>query len=160
MLKFELITVGSLKEKYLKEATDEYMKRLSGYCSPEIKELKEIRVSDDPSSSEIDRVLTAEGKTILSKITERSYVVVLALEGRSFSSEKLAEHLSELPLRGYSSVTFIIGSSHGLSDEVKRRADLLLSVSQLTFPHQLMRPLCLEIVYRCLSIINGSRYHK
>lgn len=160
MLKLTLITIGNLKEKYLREASAEYEKRLGAYCSPQIIELKEERLPDSPSDSSVKDALAREGAVVLSKINPKSYVIALAVEGKSFTSEKLAEHIKDVSVRGYGEITLIIGSSHGLSPEVKKRADLLLSVSSLTFPHQLMRPLTLEVMYRCLSILAGSRYHK
>lgn len=160
MLKLTLIAVGSLKERYLREAAAEYEKRLAAFCRPEIVELREERLSGEPSPAEIAAALDREGERILAAIPPRAYVIALAVEGREFSSEALAAHLAALTVQGVPAVTCVIGSSFGLSPRVKARAELLLSVSRLTFPHQLMRPLTLELLYRCLSITAGTRYHK
>ncbi|MBO4220196.1 MAG: 23S rRNA (pseudouridine(1915)-N(3))-methyltransferase RlmH [Clostridia bacterium] len=160
MVGVSLIAVGSLKERYFREAAEEYSKRLSAYCSLTTVELKEKKVPDDPSEEEIRKALEAEGREILSRISKRDYVIVLAVEGRSFSSEGFASKIGDLIAGGTSRIVFVIGSSWGLSGEVKDRADLKLSVSEMTFPHQMMRPIILEILYRCFGILAGSKYHK
>ncbi len=159
MIQLTVITVGSLKEAYWREALAEYEKRLSAFCKPELIQLKEVRVSDAPSATEIHTALAEEGKRILAAIPSRAYKIALCVEGKQFSSEELAEKLDTV-LAANSSIALIIGSSHGLSDEVKTASDLRLSVSKLTFPHQMMRVLLLEVLYRSFSILKGTKYHK
>ena len=159
MLRIKLITVGTLKESYLREAVAEYEKRLGAYAKVEILELKEARVAENPSAAEISAVLEKEADMILAAVPPRAYTVALCVEGQSRSSEQLATLLSDAMSRS-SDLCLVIGSSHGLSPRVKKAADYRLSVSALTFPHQLMRVLLLETVYRSLSILHGSKYHK
>ena len=159
MLNIRFIVTGTLKEAYLRDACAEYMKRLSGFCRPEIVELKEVRVPDTPSDKEIASALKEEGDRILALLSPRAYNVALCVEGKQFSSEELAEKL-EAAAQNAGEFCFIIGSSHGLDERVKRACDLRLSISKLTFPHQLMRVVLLESVYRCLNIQKGTRYHK
>ena len=159
MLHIKLITVGSLKESYLREAVAEYQKRLNAYAKVEIAELKEARVTENPAAAEIEAALEKEADAILAAIPPRAFTVALCVEGQSRSSEQLATLLQDAMSRA-SELCLIIGSSHGLSPRVKARADYKLSVSKLTFPHQMMRVLLLETVYRSLSILHGSKYHK
>lgn len=159
MLHIKLIALGTLKESYLREAVAEYEKRLSAYARVDIAELKECRVPDSPASAEIEAALEKEADAILAAIPPRAYVVALCVEGKQFSSEALAEKLSSV-MQQSGDLVLIIGSSHGLSPRVKSAAHLKLSVSALTFPHQLMRVLLLETTYRSLSILHGSKYHK
>lgn len=153
------ITVGSLKESYLREAAAEYKKRLSGMCRVEEIELKEVRLPEDPSEGEIKKALSEEAKAILSAIPPRSFPIALCVEGKQMSSPELSRRLEAVTAE-CGTLCFIIGSSHGLSPEVKAVAKLRLSVSELTFPHQLMRVILYEAVYRCYQIAKGSRYHK
>ncbi len=155
----KLITVGSLKESYLREAAAEYRKRLSGLCRVEEVELREVRLPDDPSEALIARALEEEGRAILAAIPPRAYVVALCVEGRQMSSPELAKKLAAVTDRT-GELALIIGSSHGLAPAVKAAADLRLSVSALTFPHQLMRVILYEAVYRAYQIERGSKYHK
>lgn len=159
MLHIKLITVGTLKEKYLREAVAEYEKRLGAYAKVEIAELKEARVCDSPSPTEISAALDKEAEAILAAIPPRAYTVALCVEGQIRTSEQLAT-LLEGAMAQSSVLCLIIGSSHGLAPRVKSAANYRLSVSALTFPHQLMRVLLLETVYRSLSILHGSKYHK
>ncbi len=159
MLNLHFVVIGSLKESYLREACNEYMKRLSGFCRPEIIELKETRVPDDPSEKEIATALREEGDKLLSLLPPRAYKIALCVEGKQLSSEELAAHLEKAALES-GDFYFIIGSSHGLDERVKKACDFRLSVSKLTFPHQLMRVVLLEAVYRALNIQRGTRYHK
>ena len=159
MLNVKLITLGTLKEAYLRDAAAEYEKRLGAFCRFELVQLKEERLSDDPSESEIKNALSKESEKILALIPARAYVVAMCVEGKQLTSPELAEKLEEISART-SDVCFIIGSSFGLADAVKQRADLRLSVSKLTFPHQLMRVVLLEAVYRAFNIRKGTRYHK
>lgn len=159
MVQVTVITVGNLKEAYWRDAIAEYEKRLGAFCKPEIIQLKEARLSDNPSASEIGAALADEGKRILAAIPPRSYKIAMCVEGQQFSSEALAEKLDGV-LANTGSLCLIIGSSFGLSEDVKRACDLRLSVSKLTFPHQMMRVLLLEMLYRCFGILKGTKYHK
>lgn len=160
MLKVNVICIGRLKEKYLTDACAEYIKRLSAFCSLHVCELPEAKVSSTPSASDIEKVLYEEGKAIVSKIPERSAVISMCIEGQKMSSEQLSRHISSLGVSGFGSVTFIIGGSWGLSDEVKAKSDLRLSMSDMTFPHQLARVMLLEQIYRAFMIASGGKYHK
>ena len=159
MLNLTVITVGTLKESYLREACAEYEKRLSAFCKYEMICLKEVKLPDAPSQTEIAAALAAEGKQILAAMPPRAYRVALCVEGRQLSSEELAQKLEQIGA-SHGSVCLVIGSSYGLSPEVKAAADLRLSVSKLTFPHQLMRVLLLETLYRSLGISKRTKYHK
>lgn len=160
MLSISVIHTGSFKEKYLEEAFSEYSKRISGLAKFEDICLKERLLSDNPAESEIQKALLEEGKEIISKLDPRSKKIALCVEGKLMSSEELAGVFANAPLEGYSKITFIIGSSFGLSDEVKKMADIRLSFSKMTFPHQLMRVILSEQIYRGLMINKGSKYHK
>lgn len=155
-----IICEGKLKEKYLRDACDEYIKRLGAYCKLNIVELTPRRISDNPSKGEIANVLNVEGAEIISKIPNGSKVYAMCIEGKQMPSEKLAQRLSECSVQGYNNAVFIIGGSHGLSDEVKSRADFKLSMSEMTFPHQLARVMLLEQIYRAFQISTGGKYHK
>ena len=153
------ITVGNLKESYLREAAAEYKKRLSGMCRVEEMELKEVKLPEDPSESEIKKALTEEAKAILAAIPPRAFPVALCVEGKQMSSPDLSRKLESITAE-CGTLCFIIGSSHGLAPEVKSAAKMRRSVSELTFPHQLMRVILYEAVYRCYQIAKGSKYHK
>ena len=159
MATIKFITVGSLKESYLAEAVKEYEKRLSGFCRVEDINLKEAKLPQDPTEGDIKRALAEEAKAILAAMPDRSYKIAMCVEGKQFSSEALAKKI-ETVLTENGALCLIIGSSHGLSPEVKAASDLRLSVSELTFPHQMMRVLLLEVLYRTFSIIKGTKYHK
>ena len=159
MLNVTFITVGNLKESYLREAVAEYTKRMSAFCRPNIIELKEVKVPDSPSEVEINAALSAEAEKILASIPPRAYKIAMCVEGKQLSSEELASEIDKASME-HSDVCFIIGSSHGLSPEVKSACNLRLSVSKLTFPHQLMRAILAEAVYRAFTIIKGTKYHK
>ena len=159
MATIRFITVGTLKEDYLRDAVREYEKRLSGFCKVEQINLKEAKLPNDPSDSDVKKALAEEARAILAAMPERSYKIAMCVEGKQFSSEERAEKIE----RAFSlshELCFVIGSSHGLDDSVKSAADLKLSVSKMTFPHQLMRVILLEGVYRCMNIIKGTKYHK
>lgn len=159
MIQVTVITVGNLKESYWRDAVSEYEKRLSAFCRPTLVQLKETKVPDDPSDGEIRAALADEGKRILAAMPPRSYRIALCVEGKQFSSEELAEKLDgALTEQGH--LCLVIGSSHGLAPEVKEACQLRLSVSKLTFPHQMMRALLLEVLYRSFSILRGTKYHK
>lgn len=157
MIGIDLICVGKLKEKFFAEAVKEYEKRLSAYCKLNITEISENVVS---SQSEIAAALSKEGEKILAKIPNSVYVVAMCIEGENLSSEALSKKMSELKVGGNSKLVFLIGGSNGLSDEVKARANLRLSMSKMTFPHHLARVMVLEQIYRAFKIEEGSGYHK
>ena len=159
MINVKLICTGNLKEAYLKQAYSEYVKRLGGLCKFETIELKEHKLPDDPSDSEIASALEEEGKRILALLPSRAYKIALCVEGKQFSSEEFAKKIESASLN-YSEICLVIGSSFGLAPSVKSACDLRLSVSQMTFPHQLMRIILLESVYRAFNIIKGTKYHK
>ena len=159
MVNVKYIVIGTLKERYLREAVAEYEKRLGGFCRFETVELKEERLSDNPSEGEIRQALEREATRVLAEIPQRAYCVAMCVEGVSLSSEELAERMEQMEQKS-GEICFVIGSSFGLSPSVKARADLRLSVSKLTFPHQLMRVLLLEAIYRSFQIRKGTRYHK
>lgn len=159
-MQIKIIAVGKLKERYLKDAADEYLKRLSAYCKIEIAEVSEEKISDNPSKSEEDMVRQKEGQRIVKAIAERDYVIALDISGKQLSSEELAEKIQDLALYGNSSIALIIGGSIGLSQEVLKRSDFHLSFSKMTFPHQLMRIILLEQIYRAFKINAGQPYHK
>ena len=159
MLSVKIITVGTLKESYLRDALAEYSKRLSAFCRLTVVQLKESKLPDSPTDKEIAAALDAEAKAILAEISPRSYKIAMCVEGKQMSSEKFAEKLEGLTSET-SEVCFIIGSSFGLSDKVKSFSDFKLSVSELTFPHQLLRVMLLESIYRAFSISAGTKYHK
>lgn len=159
MLKVKLITVGTLKEDYLRLACAEYEKRLGAFCRFESAQLKEERLPESPSQNEIKAALDRESARIAEQIPSSAFCVALCVEGKQLSSEELAEKIEAVSLEA-SEICFVIGSSYGLSDVIKQRADLRLSVSRLTFPHQLMRVILLEAVYRAFNIQRGTKYHK
>ena len=159
-MRINIVCVGKIKEKYLKLGIDEFKKRLSKYCKLEIIELEDEKAPENLSDKEMLMIKEKEGKKILSKIKDNSYVIALAIDGKNLSSEELAETINKLGVRGVSNITFVIGGSLGLSDEVLSRADYKLPFSKMTFPHQLMRLILLEQVYRAYRINNGEPYHK
>lgn len=160
MFEITLITVGKLKEKFYIDACGEYQKRLSAYSRFQIVELPEARLSEDPSPAEITAGLEKEAERILAKIPKGAWFCVLTPEGSLLSSEALAERMGAVKLSGKSCACFLIGSSFGIADSVKKRADLKLSMSPMTFPHHLARVMVLEQLYRAESIQAGSKYHK
>lgn len=160
MLTVNLICIGKLKETYWREACAEYQKRLSAFCRLQIIELGEVRSPDQPSAAQIAQVIEREGELILSKLPGGGAVLPMCIEGKELSSEALSEFLQEVPLQGKSEISFIIGGSFGLSDAVKARGALRLSMSRMTFPHQLARVMLLEQIYRAFQIANHSKYHK
>lgn len=159
MLSVNIICVGKLKESYLRDAIDEYSKRMRTLCRLSIIELPEERASDDPSAAEIGRVISAESERIMQKLGKGDYVIAMCVEGRNISSEDLSAKLEDISMRS-STVDLIIGGSWGLSDELKSRADFKLSMGKMTFPHQLCRVMLLEQVYRAFQISKGTKYHK
>ena len=159
-MKIKIVTVGKLKEKYLKDGIAEYSKRISRFAKLEMIELADEKTSDKASEIENQKILETEGARILSKVGERDFVLVLAIEGKTFSSEEFSKQLEEASIKGYSTLTFIIGGSLGLAASVKNRANLSVSFGRLTLPHQLMRLVLVEQIYRAFTIQQGSPYHK
>ena len=160
MMKIQLIVVGKLKDKYFTDACNEYIKRLGAFCSISVTEVAEYKCPDSPSDSEIAITLKNEGKRILDAVPDNAEVIALCIEGKQLSSEKLAESINLAAVQGKSCICFIIGGSWGLDDAVKQRADLRLSMSEMTFPHMLARVMLLEQTYRAFCIIKGNKYHK
>lgn len=160
MFDITLLCLGKLKEKFYLSAAAEYEKRLRGYCRFQLVELPEFRLPDDPSPSEISAGLEKEADLILSKIPKGAWFCVLTPEGKTLSSEALAEKMKEVKLSGKSSACFLIGSSFGISPKIKAMADFKLSMGPMTFPHHLARIMVLEQLYRSEAIQSGSKYHK
>ena len=159
-MKITLITVGKIKEKYLEAAISEYAKRLSRYCRLEIVQVADEKTPDGAGEALEIQIKEKEGERILAHVKEGAYVVALAIDGKQLSSEELADFMEERGVRGESHIQFVIGGSLGLSDAVLRRSDYRLSFSRMTFPHQLMRVILLEQIYRSNRIIHGEPYHK
>lgn len=159
-MKLKVITVGKLKEKYLRDGIAEYSKRMSRFAKLEMLELPDEKTPDRASQAENEQILHKEGQRILEKIADREFVIALAIEGKSLSSEAFSQYLSDLGVRGYSDVTFVIGGSLGLSPAVKTRANFLISFGKMTLPHQLMKLVLMEQIYRAFMIQQGSPYHK
>ena len=159
-MKITLITVGKIKEKYLKDAIAEYSKRLSRYCKLEIIEVADEKTPDNASETVADGIRDKEGERILKYVKDDAYVVTLEIKGKLLTSEELAEKIDKLGIQGTSHIIFIIGGSIGLGKEVLKRSDYALSFSKMTFPHQLMRVILLEQIYRSYRIISHEPYHK
>ncbi len=159
-MNISIITVGKLKEKYLKLGMEEYVKRLSAYAKVEIVEVADEKAPEELSELEMIQVKQKEGERILAKISADTYVIALAIKGKMLSSEELADRLDKLATYGKSKIAFVIGGSLGLSDEVLQRSNEQLSFSRMTFPHQLMRLILLEQIYRAFRINRGEPYHK
>lgn len=159
-MKITLITVGKIKEKYLKDAIAEYSKRLSRYCKPEIVEVADEKTPDNASDTVEDAIRDKEGERILKYIKEDAYVITLEIAGKMLTSEEMAEKIEKLGVQGTSHIIFIIGGSIGLGREILKRSDYALSFSKMTFPHQLMRVILLEQIYRSYRIMNHEPYHK
>ena len=159
MVSVRFIVIGSLKESYLRQACAEYEKRLGGFCRFETVQLKEEKLSDSPSESEIKNALEREAAAIERQIPPRAYRIAMCVEGKEYDSPSLAKILGEAADQK-GRIALIIGSSHGLSSKVKCECDSRLSLSKLTFPHQLMRVILFEAIYRSFTIIAGKKYHK
>lgn len=159
-MKITLVTVGKIKEKYLRDAVSEYAKRLSKYCKLEVIETADEKTPDHAGAAMEEAVRAKEGERILKYIREDAFVITLEIPGRQLTSEELAEKIETLGIQGKSHIIFVIGGSIGLGKEVLGRADFALSFSKMTFPHQLMRVILLEQIYRSFRIINGEPYHK
>ena len=159
-MKITLITVGKIKEKYLKDAIAEYSKRLSRYCKLEIVEVADEKTPDNASDTVEDAIRDKEGERILKYVKEDAYMITLEIAGKMLTSEEMAEKIEKLGVQGTSHIIFIIGGSIGLGKEILKRSDYALSFSKMTFPHQLMRVILLEQIYRSYRIINHEPYHK
>lgn len=159
-MRITLLTVGKIKEKYLKEAISEYSKRLSRYCRLEIIEVSDEKTPEQASQTVEEQIREKEGERLLKQIRDDMYVITLEIQGKMLSSEELAAKMEDLGIQGKSHIAFVIGGSIGLGREVVKRSDYALSFSKMTFPHQLMRVILLEQVYRAYRIINGEPYHK
>lgn len=159
MLNVNIICIGNLKEKFFSDAVSEYSKRLSRYCKFSVKELQEEKTTDQSTSAVIEKTLSKEGERILSKIGKSDYVVAMCIEGKIISSEELSQKVEDISMHS-GTVSFVIGGSWGLSDDVKKRADMKLSVSKMTFPHQLFRVMLCEQIYRAFTISANAKYHK
>ena len=159
-MKITIVCVGKIKETFFTEAVREYSKRLSRYCTLSIEEVRDEKTKEQASETEISHIKNLEGERILQKIKDDSYVIALAIDGKAFDSLSFAQELENLGIRGKSHICFVIGGSLGLSDSVLNRADYKLSFSKMTFPHQLMRVILLEQIYRGYRIINHEPYHK
>ena len=159
-MKITCVVVGKIKEKYFTDAIKEYSKRLGRYCKLEILELADEKTPDGASEAEEQAIREKEGERILKALKDDAYVIALAIEGKMLDSEELAERIEKLGVSGISQIVFVIGGSLGLSAQVMKRADYALSFSRMTFPHQLMRVVLLEQIYRSYRIMNHQPYHK
>lgn len=159
-MKISILCVGKIKEDFYVKAITEYSKRLSKYCKLEIIQVNDEKTPDNASEKQEERIKDKEGERLLEKISEDAYVIALAIEGKQPDSVTLSKQLQQLTLHGNSHIVFVIGGSLGLSRAVLRRANQLLSFSNMTFPHQLMRVILLEQIYRSFRIQNGEPYHK
>ncbi len=159
-MQYSIICLGKLKEDYLQKASAEYEKRISGFCKINIIELTPIKINENPSENEINQALKKEAQLIRDKLPKNSYIISLCIEGKCFDSNSLSDKLLDAASSGKSDICFIIGSSHGLSEDIKHISDLKLSMSAMTFPHQLARVMLLEQIYRSFAIQNNKKYHK
>lgn len=159
-MNISILVVGKLKEKYFKQGIAEYTKRLSPYTKITITEVPDEKAPENLSAAEIEQVKRSEGERLLKKLPDSAYAIALAIQGKQISSEEFATRIQDLATYGHSEIAFIIGGSNGLSDEVLSRADFQLSFSRFTFPHQLMRLILIEQIYRAFKIMRGEPYHK
>ena len=159
-MNIRIVSVGKIKEKYIQDGIKEFSKRLSRYCNLEIIEVEDEKAPENLSEKEMEIVKNKEGERILSKIPQNSYVISLVIQGKSLSSEGLAEKIENLMIDGVNDITFVIGGSLGLSNNIIERSNFKLSFSKMTFPHQLMRLILLEQIYRGWRIMKGEPYHK
>lgn len=159
-MNIDIICVGSIKEKYYIDAIKEYSKRLAPYTDLNIIEVDEYKLPNNPSLSQINYGLEKEREIIESKIKDRSYLIALVIEGKQLNSEDLSKKIEDITIEGYSNITFLIGSSYGMSQELKNKSNYKLSFSKMTFPHQLMRVILIEQIYRTFKIIRNEPYHK
>lgn len=159
-MKITIVCVGKLKEAFYRDAATEYIKRLSRYCRVEVLEVADEKTPEDAGAVQQDQIKEKEARRLLEKIREDAYVCTLEIQGKRFSSEEFAVWIEQAGIRGDSHIQFVIGGSLGLHDSVCKQSDMALSFSDMTFPHQLMRVILLEQVYRAFRIINGQPYHK
>lgn len=155
-----IICIGKIKEKYFTDAIAEYSKRLKAFCKFNVIELEEEKISSNPNDSQIMATVNSEGERILSKISKNSFVIAMCIEGKMLSSTDLAQKIADVALSGKSTIDFIIGGSWGLSEQVKLKANLKLSMSKMTFPHQMARMILCEQIYRAYEIQTNGKYHK
>ena len=160
MQRVTVLCVGKLKERFYIDAAAEYVKRLQRHCKLELIELPEQRLPDDPSPAEIQKALRAEGDAIREKLPKGGAVIALCIEGKPCSSQELSRRMADLAVQGKTQLTFLIGGSVGLDEDLKRRADWRLSMSPMTFPHHMARIMLLEQIYRAYQIAGGTKYHK
>lgn len=160
MQSVKIICVGKLKDAFFRDASDEYMKRLKAFCKAEIIEISAANLPDDPNDAQIEAALEKEAEAILKKLPTGALTVAMCVEGKLFSSEDMAKCLADASMRGNGDITFIIGGSYGIAERVKRKADIRMSASKMTFPHRLFRVMLLEQIYRGYKINQGSKYHK
>ncbi|HKK95112.1 MAG TPA: 23S rRNA (pseudouridine(1915)-N(3))-methyltransferase RlmH [Anaerovoracaceae bacterium] len=159
-MNIKIICIGKLKEKYWNDAVKEYSKRLGGYCKFNVVELKESKLPSNPSRADEINVINKEGNDVINNIKDNDYVITLEIEGKQLDSLEFSKTINKLALTGKSDIIFVVGGSLGLSDFVKNRADFRLSFSNMTFPHQMMRVILLEQIYRSFKIIRNESYHK
>ena len=160
MQRVTVLCVGKLKERFYADAAAEYVKRLQRYCKLDIFELPEYRLPEEPSPAEIQKALQTEGAAIRERLPRGGAVVALCIEGKPCSSEELSRRLTDFGVQGKTQITFLIGGSVGLDEELKRQADWRLSMSPMTFPHHMARIMLLEQIYRAYQIAGGAKYHK
>ncbi len=160
MLSVTILCVGNLKEKYWRDAADEYIKRLTRFCKINIVEIAEEKCGDNPSAAQIENVIAKEGERISSKIPQGAKCITLCIEGKGYSSEMLSKEIEGFASGGCSHICFIIGGSFGLDSKIKAQSSVRLSMSQMTFPHQMARIMVLEQIYRAFQISSGGKYHK
>jgi len=160
MLSVDIICVGKLKDAFFEDASDEYLKRLKAYCRMTVTEIKAAALPDEPNDTQINAALKKEGSEILKKIPSSAFVVSLCIEGKLFSSEDIGALFNKVSNSSCSQIVFIIGGSYGLSENVKKRSDIRMSMSKMTFPHRLARIMLLEQIYRGFKINAGEKYHK
>ncbi len=160
MIGITIICLGKLKESYLKDASAEYIKRLSAFTKLSVIELTPEKLPDNPSEKQIENALQTEGRKIIEKIPKGAFVYTMCIEGKQRTSEQFSREIEEAATKGFSNIVFIIGSSFGLHDEIKRLSNERLSMSKMTFPHQVARIMLLEQIYRAVQISKGTKYHK
>lgn len=159
-MNISIIAVGKIKEKYIQEGIKEFSKRLSRYCNLKITEVEDEKAPENLSDKEKEAVKEKEGLKILSKIPQNSFIISLEIQGREISSEELSKKMEDIMVSGINDITFVIGGSLGLSDQVRSKSNFKLSFSKMTFPHQLMRLILLEQIYRAWKIMKDEPYHK
>lgn len=159
-MRITIICIGKIKEKFYREALAEYVKRLSKYCKLDIIELADEKTPDGASENVCDQILSKEAGRINDKLPDNAYIIATAIEGHRFNSVEFAKHINNTMLSGHSHVVFIIGGSLGIHESIKKKADILISFSDMTFPHQLMRVILTEQIYRAFRILNNEPYHK